>query len=110
MPIVHEHHYTVAPGREWITLHNWILTLPVDQRNNFYSAEKRQLEYRSQKVQEEQLAVDFSIHADRRGSNYVWKDSEAAEENKPWDPIWLTFFNRYLSENGITLNIIATEI
>jgi len=110
MPTVHEHHYTVADGKKWITLHNWIRTLPVDQQDEFYSAEKRQFEYREQKIQEGQLTVDLSVPADRRGSNYIWKDSAAAEKNKPYDPIWLEFFDRYLSENGITLNIIKREI
>jgi hypothetical protein len=110
MPIVEEHHYTVADGRKWISLHNWIRTLPVDQRNNFYSAEKRQFEYRTQKIQEGQLTVNRNTVGETRGSDYVWQDSEAAEKNKPYDPIWLEFFDRYLSENGITLNIIKREI
>ena len=110
MPIVHEHHYTVADGSQWIALHDWVKTLPGDQQTEFYAAEARQRSFRSQAIVQGNLALSPNPTNTRGTIDYVWKDEAAAQQNKPRDPIWYQYFVRYLKENNITFEIIKREI
>ena len=110
MAVVHEFKYTVAPDGVWITLNDWIATLPEDQQTEFHSAEARQIAIRSQVIEQGTLALARSATNTRGTIDYVWKDEAAAQQNKPRDPIWYQYFDRYLKENNITFEIIERKI
>jgi hypothetical protein len=109
MAVVHEFKYTVAPEGQWIELDDWVATLPVEQQTEFHDAVRRQREYRSQAIAEGRLVVDDShLGADRKPGDqpvYIWKDPEAAKQNKSEDAIWRGYFNRWLAENQITITV-----
>lgn len=102
MAIVHEFRFTPAPGTTLIKISAWADTLPADQKTEFYAAEQRHIAAKAQSISQGNLVVEQG--------KYVWKDAAAAQQNIPMDPVWLRYFNRYLSENNITFNKITTEI
>ena len=110
MPIANEFIYTVAPGSVWISLSDWVKTLPDDQQTEFCAAKARQRIFRSQAIDQGNLAVISNTSNDRGLEFYIWKDDAAEKLNKPHDPIWDQYFYRYLKENNITLTIIKREI
>lgn len=112
MAIVHEFKFTPAPGNTLISIQAWVETLPSDQKTEFYSALARQDAAKSQVVQEGNLALVQDTNPDGtvEPAKFVWKDIAAAQENMPMDPVWLTYFHRYLSENNITFDKIETEV
>lgn len=103
MAVIHEFKYTATPGGSAISLHSWIQTLPTDQQTEFYSAEVRQVDFRSQVIEQGNLTLGSH-------NTYIWKDDAAAQQNKIDDPTWLRYFNRYLKENNITFEIITRQI
>lgn len=97
--------YQTADGQPAITLLDWIATLPNYQQEEFFDARSRQLEYRQQCVDSGLLVVDTSgpVH------DYIWRDEEAAKNGKPADPVWLAYFERYLTENNLKFSIIESN-
>jgi len=109
MAVVHEFKYKVAPDGQWIELDDWIATLSAKQQTEFHDAVRRQREYRSQAIAEGRLVVDDShLGADRKPGDqpvYIWKDPEAAKQNKPEDVIWRRYFDHWLVSNKITITV-----
>ena len=109
MAVVHEFKYTVASDGAWIELDDWISTLPMEQQTEFQDAVGRQREYRAQAIAEGRLVVDDSHLGPGRQPGdqpvYVWRDAEAAQQNKPEDIIWRGYFDRWLADNKITITV-----
>lgn len=109
MAVVHEFKYTVAPDGAWIELDDWISTLPTEQQTEFLDSVRRQREYRAQAIADGRLIVDDShLGPDRQPGDqpvYVWRDAEAAKQNKPEDIIWRRYFDRWLTDNKITITV-----
>lgn len=114
MSIVHEFKYTVAEGYSWIELDDWVNNLPDAERQEFRDAERRQREFRSQAIADGRLVLDESHLGDHRQPGdqprYVWSDPETAKQNKPEDIIWRQYFDRWMAENGISIEVIEREI
>lgn len=109
MAIKQEFKYTVPDGQEYISFEDWIETLPQGEQDEFNAARDRQFGIRSEFVNSGTLQV---LKTDEIEKNYpyIWKDADAAKKNKPNDPVWLTYWDRYLKETNTTFEIIETEI
>jgi hypothetical protein len=114
MAVVHEFRYTVAEDGQWIELDDWIATLPIDQQEEFNEAVRRQREFRRLAIADGRLIVDEShLGADRKPGDqpvYIWRDAEAAKQNKPEDRIWRNYFDRWLVENKISIKVEERQI
>jgi hypothetical protein len=87
------------------TLDDWVLnTLPEEDQIRFNLARKAMDEGIQRAIDEGRL-----VAINEEG--YIWKDDEALEINKYEDPIWKEYYDRWLSETGITCTweIIDTE-
>ena len=76
--------------------------LSMDEQSEFAAAEVRQKAYC-------QVFIDSGVLTIGRdqfgGENHIWSSPEAAEQGKPYDPTWVVYFNRWLSENNISFAI-----
>lgn len=107
MAVKHEFKYTVPAGQKFLDLHEWVATLSVHEQEEFRLAQQRQYKIRQEFVDAGALTVDT---IKQKNTPYIWKDSEAANKNKPKDPIWAVYWDRYLSETNTIFEIIETEI
>lgn len=107
MGVRHEFKYTVPDGQTFVDLHGWVATLSVSEQEEFRLAQQRQYAIRQEFVDAGVLTVDAHKV---KNTPYIWKDSTAANKNKPKDPIWAIYWDRYLAETNTKFEIIETEI
>jgi hypothetical protein len=100
MPVKYTFKYAWPDGVTPMTLEQWVNSLTTEEQTEYREADVRQKAFRSDVINDGKMKLDGS-------TAYVWKDKEAAEVNKPVDPTWLIFWNRYLAE---TQTIFSTEI
>lgn len=81
------------PNNKKTTIEDWVKTLPIEEQKEFYDAQKRNLEFREQAIKEGRMVI---VHDD-----YVWKNEAEYDKNKPHDPVWSSYFQRWLKETGI---------
>jgi hypothetical protein len=103
MAIKYKDIHTTSDGSPFITIHEWVSTLPEEQQKDYYAAEKRQHAFRQQKIDDGSLIID-------ENGNYIWKDSTAEQIGKENDPIWLSYNDRYIVEAKIVSKIEKTEV
>lgn len=90
-------------GRPVIKFDDWIDTLSSDEQTEYNSAYERQ-----QLLQQE--AVDQGILEIKQTNQYIWKDRDSEQVNKPNDPIWFKYWTRYQNETGTRCKIVKTEV
>ena len=103
MPVIQKFVYEWPEGKTHIDLQEWVKTLPQNEQDEFFEAEKRQHKYRN-----DVLADGSMLSIDSEG--YIWKDADARKKEKPKDEIWVIYFERYISENNIVFKDITIEI
>jgi hypothetical protein len=101
MPILQQFKYTWPPGAPQIKFHNWIATLTQTEQDEFALADKQQLQFRQEVVDQGNLQVT--------NDGYVWKDQEALAVNKPHDPTWDLYWSRWQKETGVQFTIESVE-
>jgi hypothetical protein len=82
----------------------WIKTLTVEEQLEFYAADKRQKQLRQNVVDEGKLVFDDTL------SQYIWKDKDTFHVNKPSDPVWQIYWDRWLKEENIIFTMTCTEV
>ena len=102
MAIAQKFIYTWPEGKSPIWIEQWIRTLSQIEQDEFRLADKRQKEFRKIVVDQGNLQVVNNI--------YVWKDKDALDTNKPTDPVWQVYWNRWMTETGAKFTIEQSEI
>ena len=82
-------------GRPYVPLFVWVRQLPWPEQQEFRLAETRQRDLRQQAIQRGDMCIDPM-------QNYVWRDQETYLQDKPTDPVWLTYYQRWRSECAIS--------
>ena len=83
---------------------DWIKTLPIEEQLEFAAADKRQKQFRQDVVDDSRLVVDARL------GQYIWKDKDAFHVNKPTDPVWLIYWDRWVEEENIIFTQTYTEV
>ena len=83
---------------------DWINTLTVEEQLEYYAANKRQKQFRQDAVDEGRLVFDDTLR------QYIWKDKDAYHVNKPSDPVWMKYFERWIEEENIIFTMTYTEV
>jgi hypothetical protein len=107
--IQHDFSYSVPEGQEYVTFGTWIRALPEPERSNGLDAIRRQLEIRQHYVDAGLMKVVIDP-AGKKDPSYIWSNEEAATNNKPNDPEWELFWNRWIKEYNITFNVEKKQI
>jgi hypothetical protein len=103
MPLFEKYSYIWKNGPpSSVILENWVLTLSQEEQQEFSKARERQYAYR-------QVAMDKG-NMEIVPEGYKWRDEDAHTENKPNDPIWVKYFERWLSEHDGKLVIEIIEV
>ena len=90
MPVRHIFVYEWPEGVQPITFDKWIQSLSQTEKQEFFEAKQRQINYRTQAIDRQLMAIDHGT--------YVWADEQSALLNKPTDPVWYRYFQRYLAD------------
>jgi hypothetical protein len=85
-----------------ITIWEWSKTLPEVEQQEFKDSERRQHAFRDRAIAEGLMQ--------KVGDNYIWRDEEAKQINKPHDPVWFKYWERYLQETGTEFSIKEEKI
>jgi hypothetical protein len=106
MAIRQEFVFTPPPGKEFIDINIWARDLPDLERQEWLAAVDRQLGIRQKAIDQAALKVDDS---NPKLHSYVW-DEEAIKhkppmEYKPYDEVWIKYWNRYLEETGTKFEV-----
>jgi hypothetical protein len=134
MSVKQEFKFIVPEGQEFLDINIWANSLSAEDRAEWDSAVVRQLAIREQVVGET-LQVDTAEDEEHRRewqkiastyplgecppyiprvNNYVWKEDAVKDkpplEYKPYDEVWLKYWNRYLAETGIKFESVETKI
>jgi len=112
MPVKQEFRYsTVDNSGPPLIINEWVDTLTAEEQKKFKQAELRQRRYRQDAIDRGDMVLlpgEFTCAEDI--DSYVWKDEETAKHGKNWDPEWLEFWDRYLVECKIKMEIVSTQI
>lgn len=98
MPIKQTFHFKNSS----ITLWDWVKTLSEVEQQEFNDSELRQHAFRDQAIANGLMQ--------KVGDNYIWRDEEAKQINKPQDPVWFKYWERYLKETGTQFSITEEKI
>jgi len=106
MPVVEKFIYH-APDRD-ITepleikrlFSDWLSSLTEEERMQYESADNRQKALRKRVEDSGDLIVD---------GWYIWKDHKAAATNKPNDEEWIQFFQRFVREHRMSVEVVRIE-
>lgn len=113
MAVEHQFRYRVPEGQRFVTFEEWTQNLPADQNLEFNQARQRQEAHRQAAIDRGDLIRDWSkvdISDPTSQPTYIWKDAETEHKNKPADPVWLQYWDRYLTETNTTFEIVKVEI
>jgi len=95
-------------GRQkFLSIDEWVSTLSEDEQKTYRLSADRHAGYTQAAVDRGDLTVILSPETGE--TKHVWKDEEAKQRGKGWDPVWLTFWNRYLEENNLNFEIVADD-
>lgn len=110
MPIRQEFVFVPPEGTEFVDINIWAQRLPESERQEWLLAVERQLQLRQRSIDQGQLTVD-TTNSER--NCYIWDEHTVKNsrpmEYKPYDDIWLKYWNRYLQETGIKFEVKETE-
>ena len=114
MPVIQEFVFTPPNGKELITLHQWVSTLPENDREEFVIAESRQLALRQKVVEINKLTVIKNAEDGITPDTYVWDESQIENKHqdsyKDHDDVWFHYWSRYLTETGTKFEIVEKQI
>lgn len=85
----------IYPDGKPSKIEDWVITLPIEEQTEFFAAQKRNIEFRDQAIKEGRMKITEE--------GYEWINEEEFKKNKPHDPIWEQYFQRWLQETGIRL-------
>ena len=102
MAVVQRFIFEWPEGVKQIDLFAWIRTLPRAEREEFYQAKERQEAHRQQAIDAQRMELS-------KGT-YVWKNNDEAKKNKPSDPTWVKYFQRYLRETNTQFKVVYEEM
>lgn len=97
MPVRHRFVYEWPEGIKPITFDQWVQNLDQQEKQEFLEAKRRQIDHRTRAIQQHRMKIE-------QGS-YVWATEQIAQENKPTDPVWYRYFQRYLTETQTKFRI-----
>jgi hypothetical protein len=83
---------------------DWLKTLPLEEQLEFADADKRQKQLRQDAIDEGRL-----VYSDT-SREYIWKDKDTFHINKPADPGWMIYWDRWLKEENIIFIRTYTEV
>jgi len=110
MAIRQEFVFTPPEGKEFVDINIWAQDLPAGEREEWLAAVERQLGIRQTVIEQEALRVDTS---NPKLHSYIWDESAVKDkppmEYKPYDEVWLKYWNRYLTETGTKFEIKEIE-
>ena len=106
MPIEQTFSYITPPGVKYVSLDDWVKTLPGEDQRMYAQARERQDQNRQKAIDDGRLII---LEKGRDGA-YVWRDAEAMEQGKETDPIWLSYSIRWEEETGIKFNDEKKEL
>lgn len=89
--------YCWPEGISPVTFAAWLRKLNSREKDEFASARLRQTEFRQQAINQGRMTVEQDT--------YVWRDEQAAIENKRTDETWYLYFSRYLKETKTEFSI-----
>lgn len=107
MPIRVNFVYEWPPGVTPIYFHEWIESLPPNDQINAKLSVERQSEIRSKYVESGTMKMG---RLSPTASFYEWKDHDSFETNKPSDPEWGIFWNRYITETQTIFTMVTEEV
>jgi hypothetical protein len=96
MAVIQEFEYTWPDGSTPIQFHPWIETLPQAEQEEFAQALGRQQSIRDQWISNGLL--------EKTSTAYIWKDEQTFTTNKPTDPVWSKYWERWIKETGVKFN------
>ena len=102
MAVIQRFEFEWPEGTKQIDLFAWINTLPRAERDEFYQAKERQEAHRQQAINDQRMEMS-------KGA-YIWTNQEEANKNKPSDPTWVKYFQRYLRETNTQFKVIYEEV
>lgn len=102
MPIIHTFKTSWPVGAKPLSMEQWAATLSTAEQDEFTHANLRQKAFRAQVIEDGKMVLGHDT--------YTWADKEAADINKPNDPIWLLYWDRYLLETKAICTMEVTEI
>jgi len=100
--LVHTLNYAVPEGKSFISINEWVETLPMERQQAFAKIAERQ-----QTLQEARIAAGTLISTERDVIH--WNDNADPSHLTP-DPEWKAFFEEYLAATGMTLNVVETKV
>lgn len=97
--IKHEFVYTTADGKPAIGIHEWVRTLPDDERRAYEDLDDERHLQTVELVESGKLSIDDD-------GTYTWHDLEAeSAHDSQISPGWVAFWERYLKETGQTFEV-----
>jgi hypothetical protein len=92
--IKHEFVYTTADGKPAIGIHEWVRTLPEEDRKKYEILDDER------HLQTVELVESGKLSIGDDGA-YIWHDPEAESTfEQEINPGWVAFWERYLKETG----------
>lgn len=95
MPIRQHFLDRTLDGRPYVSFWQWANSLPESERRELQDANDRQLAFRREAIRSGNLVVD------PRTNDYIWRDETASEVKKQQDPIWVSYWQRWMRECAI---------
>jgi hypothetical protein len=100
--LVHTLNLTVSEGKTFITLKDWVATLPADRQAAFAVALGKQ-----QVIDAANTAAGYLVG--HENGVVKWSDNAPQSAINQHDADWKTFFEEYLAATGTTLNVVETK-
>lgn len=85
-------------------IEDWLKTLTIEEQLEYAVADKRQKQFRQDAVNDGRLVFDDIART------YTWSDKESFHVNKPTDPVWLIYWDRWIEEKKIIFTQTYTEV
>jgi len=83
-----------SPEGKFINLEDWLVTLPINEQEEFRRAKERQLVRRQRAIDNGHLILD-------KEGYYVWIDEKTfSKKNHGTDRVWLSYHFRWLKETN----------
>jgi hypothetical protein len=102
MPILQTWTVERQPGTKPILFSDWLLTLPAEEQQRYYTARIRADALRQAAIDEGRMIIT--------DDGYVWKDQSAFKIGKEHDDECMDFYTRYNAEIGIVQTGTHKEI
>ena len=105
MPFEIKVSYQVPPEQDFVSLVSWIKTLPLEEQKIFAEARAR-----NDYLRIEQVELGYIREHDQIRKKVIWEDEAQKSEIKNTDPIWLEYYQRWLTETNTVEVITKIEV